>query len=691
MSLINLNIRNLYNSYDNNIIDEFYKPIIKESNNYKRSTGYFSTAFINNLYEEINSISEEKEYHIQILCSPNMSKIETDEIKLGYDLRKEIENQISSVISEFDISNASLPAISKLIGKGVLDIKFVIPTNGQGLFHEKKGIFIDEYGYKIAFLGSNNETVNAAENNYESFVTIKSDINLQMVTEIEEDFDKIWTGEKVGLITYEVSSVINESIYKKYEKSNTGDNTSKSLYPAISMKYNLHDYQKEAVNLWLENDGVGLLEMATGTGKTITALSCYEHLCQTEEKLLTVIVVPQIDLIHQWAEDIEATGSEVIKCFGDNPIWENELRIKLKKLHSSEKAYLTVLVTRSTFVLEKFNKRISKNKTKRLLIADEVHSFGSNNLQKIYEDIRDNFQYRLGISATPFRRSEIETDKLIQLFDKVVFEYSLKKAIKNGFLNKYEYYPKILFFDNEQLKMYRKTYQDNKEGLELDDRAAFDEIERITSRIMNSSTSKVEKLIQDINNHDDRNFQAIVYCSPGGYNDTQQKYDNKHVGYVSKQLGKLSNVDLKIVTSGIKNEDRKIALQQFREKKINTLVAIKCLDQGINLKGVTEAYILSSTDSETEFIQRRGRILRNEPNKPISKIIDYVMFPQDFRYGDIVPHESEGYVVSRELKRMKSYAAGAENETTIIDTIINIENIYYDQLLEEKDYEFVSK
>ena len=67
----------------------------------------------------------------------------------------------------------------------------------------------------------------------------------------------------------------------------------------------LRDYQIEAINNWFENSCRGIFEMATGTGKTFTALSAFKKLSDSKNKFLTVIACPQLHLINQWIVDIE--------------------------------------------------------------------------------------------------------------------------------------------------------------------------------------------------------------------------------------------------------------------------------------------------------------------------------------------------------------------------------------------------
>lgn len=679
MVLSEIKWKYMYSSDSSNLADEFYKPAISNSINYKRITGYFSAEFLNSLADEIKNAQVTNNLSIKILCSPIITDKDREDIKYGYEIRKKMEELVVNQIENFSIEDNSIPFISSLIAKNTLDMRFVYTKNSVGMFHDKKGIFTDQNDYKIAFTGSNNETYNALYNNYESFAVLNSDNNPQHVEAIENSFDAIWNEEVEGLEVLEITDTIKEKLEQKSNQVKESFSTDEYSKIAITSLYNLHGYQQEAVNSWKNNGFKGLLEMATGTGKTITSLACYEKLADYEKKLVSVIVVPQIELLYQWEKDLVESGSSGIICSSDNTNWSIKLNSKLRILNRKKEGYLTIITTRETFISSRFQKLLEGNpKLPKLLIADEVHSFGSNNARKLYAELSDRFPYRLGVSATPFRKSEHESNQLINFFKGIVFSYSLKEAIDNNYLNKYLYKPIILYFDNDTLEDYRQSIKENLKIIKKNDAMAINTIERLTSSIANSSTSKVDELLSQIEKNGTTK-QSIIYCAPGTYNDGQHKYDERHIEFTAKRLSE-KNVSFRIIRSGVETTERKKVLRQFMAKDLNSLLAIKCLDQGINIPEVAIAYVLSSTDSPTEFIQRRGRILRTYPDKPVSIIYDFVMLPQDYKSLLFDPEEADGYFVARELRRMHSYNDAAENKENN-DTLINeIEDAYRDIL-----------
>src|SRR5699024_1485493 len=200
----------------------------------------------------------------------------------------------------------------------------------------------------------------------------------------------------------------------------------------------------------------------------------------------------QNELLYQWDEDIEASGGSSIKCFSGNSKWERILKSRIRFINRSDSGNFHVLVTRDTFTTNRFINAIKMAEFETLLISDEVHT-----LRKRYEELDILFPYKLGVSATPFRRSDSETGQLVNFFNGVVFSYSLKEAIENDYLNRYEYYPQLLFFDSESLKTYRSIFSKNKQDILNKDLEAIQIIENVTSTIINSSTSKVNLLMDD--------------------------------------------------------------------------------------------------------------------------------------------------------------------------------------------------
>jgi len=418
--------------------------------------------------------------------------------------------------------------------------------------------------------------------------------------------------------------------------------------------------------------------MATGTGKTITALACQEKLMEIKDVLATFIVVPQLDLLSQWNEEIIDLNFKTVCCSSKHKDWEKNLKILLRNEKSLKN--VVILTTVQTLISKKMQTIISNYlNSEALLIADEVHGFGAEKTRDFFDVIKERFNYLLGVSATPFRKSKEETEEILELFDGIIFSYTLEDAINNGYLNRYYYHPIIVPFSDTELHEYRLGIQSSSDKNKY---IPLDIVENITSTIINSSTGKIQVLM-DLIKETGIDNPKIIYASPGNFNDSRVSYDEKHIDYVTREIGDLG-CNARKVNGIVPIQERDDILNQFRDKKLDTLVAVKVLDQGVNLKSVTHAFILSSTDSKTEFIQRRGRILRIEEGKPTSEIYDIVMLPHDINDYFNTPTFEDAYVVDRELRRMKEYNIASVNSKENNRTINKIQDFYEEVL---KEYE----
>lgn len=669
--------KNRYVSFKDDLIEQFYKPIILDSKEYKRMSGYFSSSIIDSVYEEICRANIKKNYKIRLICSPRLSPEDHVAISEGYELKKIIEKSIVTVIETLE--NETLPFITNLIALDIIDIKFVTTTSGDGIFHAKEGVFTDEYGKKIGFIGSNNETSAAVKKNFETAMVFKGNEDLESILEMENTFEQIWNNEIEELEQCDITPAITNAFERVKENILEQKAKKNNRRIQIKNKFNLYDYQNKAICSWENNNYIGLLEMATGTGKTITAIACQERLQKKISEIVTFIVAPQIDLVEQWYEELYNLNIKSLKCTSAESNYKELLKLRLSQ-HSSFENPIIVITTSNTFSSDDFQNILKLHlRNEALLICDEVHSFGAEKMRNLYKKHEENFSYRLGVSATPYRKSENESKELINFFNEVIFQYTLKDAIENNFLNQYKYIPIILSFDKNELKTYRDSVTETLNEMKTN-KEILKEVERLTTTIANANTGKVEELKKLING-DNVKKPKIVYCSPGNYNDGSNVHGTRHIDFVAKELG-IHGCRLRKIYSEIPSNERREILEQFKKHDIDTLLAIKCLDQGVNLKEVTHAYILSSTDSLTEFIQRRGRILRKSENKPISYIYDLIMLPESIDDIYFNPVIEDAYLVDRELRRMKEYNYASENQESNQKLINDIEEAYM-HVLEE--------
>ena len=212
-------------------------------------------------------------------------------------------------------------------------------------------------------------------------------------------------------------------------------------------------------------DKSGIFEMATGTGKTFTALGCMNRLVeeysQKHKPLLIVISTPTSHLVDQWKKDVQKFDIDlIIKAYSSNSSWKRKISDQLLDLSIGELKNMVILTTHKTLYKDYFREFISECSADVLLIVDEVHGIGS----KYQRFALDNslYDFKLGLSATPERWYDDEgNDAINDFFGDVVFEFSLSKALTRinpetgkTFLTPYEYHPIFVELTEEEPEDY---------------------------------------------------------------------------------------------------------------------------------------------------------------------------------------------------------------------------------------------
>jgi len=337
-----------------------------------------------------------------------------------------------------------------------------------GMFHPKIGIFEDADGNMVSFSGSVNESATAWMINREEFKVFRSwDIEEKPYFDFDHKrFKKFCEGTSKRTKILTIPEAIKNKLIQIAPDNIEDLKLEKWLkidYTKRLKKLRIRDYQKQAINNWLENGGKGIFEMATGTGKTFTALGCLKNILDKENKLITVISCPYDHLVKQWNDEIEKFGIDydVVIADSSNPNWKNELANNIYDVENDVIDKLIILTTHNTFSNNDFITIIQKINIKLFLIADEVHGIGAEERKK---GMIPSYYYRLGLSATPKRYFDIlGTEKIFDYFGGTVFEFSLKEAITSinpdtgeTYLTPYEYNPYFTELTDEEFIEYEK-------------------------------------------------------------------------------------------------------------------------------------------------------------------------------------------------------------------------------------------
>jgi superfamily II DNA or RNA helicase len=614
--------------------------------------------------------------------------------------------------------------LSYLIQKEKLKIKIIKPKLGNGYEHTKEGVFGDGED-EVYFSGSANFTASALLSNSENINADPNWLGVERqckVKEFVDQFDEIWKGdnEKYDYLSPNETEEISSHIKLKYPKIEIDELLKESLIlgnePSESsrvkklqreLKFEIkgdlglprfpfpegpRDYQKEAYECWVNNNRKGLFAMATGTGKTITALNCIVEDYKINNFYKFIVLVPTISLAIQWEKEISKkfNFSDVTTCSSQNSKWEDDVRRYGRSVRFGTDIDFCILLTYATFRGSRFqnifNDLFSNAFDKITIIADEAHTLGSPELLKILPQGINN---RIGLSATPERQYDEEGElQLCKFFDAYfplyTFSYNMKKAIDDKVLCKYFYYPLIVELEPEELIDYRliskklNKFLDRATGRYKDD--PYVNMLLINRKnIIHKANQKSNCLVKIVDKIGKDNFKYAFIYVPEGYEPTYEdsdfdednEDDNSIIDSYTNLLYNKYNFKLRKFTGETKKREE--ILSQFGEGKLDALLAMKCLDEGVDIPQTKYAIFCSSTGNPRQYIQRRGRVLRYHGNKECAHIYDMIVKPSvEVTNTDPDQIKIEKNIFLSELHRLVNFAVLSENK---IDCLNGLEEL----------------
>ena len=731
MSFQELDIKNEYRSLLDSVAKDFYIPLLSKAVKYQRAVGFFSSSCLVEISKGISELAKNGG-KIQLVASPYLSDEDVEAIKSGYAMRDQVvKDAVRREMTEgkTPFEKARLNLLANLISDGVLDIKiaFTEDSDRMGMYHEKMGIITDAEGNRVAFAGSMNESATAMTLNYETidvFCSWKGEED--RVVAKENAFASIWNDTEPNIKIIEFPE-LKQEIIEKYKRSVPDFEIDKKEYapdidtvlhtdlgvfteygPKFPEWFKLHDYQDEAITEWQKRDYRGIFDMATGTGKTYTGLGALTTLSKNiDHKLAAIIVCPYQHLVEQWVEDILKFNIEPIIGYSESSQkdWQKRLKdaIRDQKLKVRGKEFFCFICTNATFSSDYVQTQLAKIKSDTLLMVDEAHNFGAPYLSCL---LFDNYKYRLALSATLERHNDEEgTAKLYDFFGEKCIEYTLDRAIEEKKLTKYKYYPVVVTLTEEELEAYDnlsyeigKCMMKGKNGkMKLSSRGERLALQR--SRIVAGAKNKVTMLEEVIQPyiHDKH---ILVYCgATKGLEQNQDRSDVdgediRQIDMVTDLLGNKLGMDVSQFTSKESVEEREVLKREFSAgDTLKVLIAIKCLDEGVNIPKIKTAFILASTTNPKEYIQRRGRVLRLAEGKEYAEIYDFITLPygiEEVTSLTTAQVKRNSTLVKNELRRAEEFSRIAVNMVESASLIDEIKDAYGIQELnwssEEEDY-----
>lgn len=711
MSFNDISIEYSYDSSEESILTHFYLPVLKHAIQYDRLTAYFCSSALVLCAQGITGLIRNGG-KMRLIASPYFKEKDIEILRNLNDDEK--ENYISSIlISELnptdEIFNNELTALAWMIANEYLEIRIALAMDQSGLliekeqidksaiFHQKTGILYDENGSWIVFNGSINETAAAWERNIEEFDVFRSwfEEEKKYGKKHISRFERMWNGLSYRTKVIDLPTAVKEHwiqisrpSFPIFDRLSIGldDNYANCNVESEEKEYEenkklkLYKIQEEARDAWFACGCRGILEMATGTGKTITSIACIEKLALEKAKLLVIVASPQNTISGQWNREsrwISKYFYQVCKIDGTNPKWKEELEkhLILMNLNSIEK--LMIITSHTTLSSPEFIKLIEQNQGEYevLLIGDEVHGLGA---PKHSRGLLDIYNYRLGLSATPDRLYDVEGTEIIRnYFGDTVYKFDIGQAQttineKTGepYLTTYEYHPVFVRLSSQEIDKYLhitdriRKLCDSKdmEKVELKKQLLFKRAE-----IIKSASSKLEALSKIIDLLGGKEIKdTIIFTSPQQLNDVMRLLTQEK-GINAKKYTEEEDERPLEEYAGL--SEREHLIKMLSKKVINALVAIKCLDEGIDIPSARIAVLMASSTNPREYIQRIGRVIRRSKGKENAKIYDFIVSPKT-NSPDIIIEDTATNIFEKEKKRALFLLEFAKNSMEALALLV---------------------
>jgi len=697
MSFRDLDLKFSYNSENDDLLNDFYIPVLKEAVDYKRITGYFSSSSFFTAAPGIAQIVRNNG-RMQFILNVVLSDKDYEQIERGIrEPEKIIEqglyNDLMSLEDEVKKDYTAL--LGWLIANEYLEVRIGFirdKSGGREILHQKIGILTDEEGNQISFSGSNNESAYGWLYNSEKFKVFFGWIENQLsyVKDDLNDFNILWNNlsKKTEVIPFPEAIKQNLMEISHHESFDLDEVLVRMSGYTVDTKpqcsISFRQYQKDAIRLWFDNRCRGIFEMATGTGKTYTALGALKQLLESKSKLITIISVPFLHLSRQWEKALNEIKIQIPIIYADstNSHWTTELQKFLLENSLGRRDQFIVLTTHDSLSNEKFISLIQGEDIQSpiLLIGDEVHGLGAT---KRLEGLLEEYEFRLGLSATPKRYfDELGTEELLEYFGDVIYSFDINRAINETnpdtgetYLTPYNYHPIFIQLTEEDrdkyfklsLKISRLCHKKDKTKSEKE---LLEKQLRDRQDILKNSTTKYpafETLIRELAAKNEMNH-TLIYCSPQQMETTQNIV--RKVGGITQHrfTSKEDAYQKKDIYGGF--TEREYLINNFTEGIYHVLVSMRCLDEGIDIPAAKNAILLCSSGNPREYIQRRGRILRRHPGKNIATIYDFVVIPSTIE-GDI-----DKKIINSQLNRVNEFAKDAANRIEVEEKIFRIREKY---------------
>ncbi len=735
-------------SSDISIGRDFIAPLLGLSAKYDRGVGYFSSGWLRISSDGMAAFARAGG-RARWVTSPILAESDWDALFSGEQAKVDaaLKESLARSITDLQatLEHDTLTALSWMVADGILDFRLAVPREklAGGEFHDKFGIFTDSAGNRVSFNGSYNDSIQGSRN-YES-IKVFCEWEPAFAPLVEADarrFEKLWNNEDPNVRIYPLPDAAREQILKlrpsdrpyprppwvEPEPSSATVPAPVTVAPSVplppapdvppvptSVTYpttlgdneidaavaegpcaanqrlslpkglDIREYQREAIRAWGANQGCGIFAMATGTGKTITALTLATKVAERNagRPFAVIVLCPYINLCRQWEGEFLLFGVNAVGCYEGRSRWEVLFDEAHQRLHAGLGKMSAFVVSNATFLTDTFQSRLrsrlSGQSVTYLIIADEAHNLGAKRIQQC---LPPEISLRLALSATPDRHHDPEGTKAIfDYFGKIVYTFPLARAIAEGYLTPYEYHPILVTLSPEEAQQYWDITRElsrffpSEEGGELGEGAMRLLIKR--ARLIGAAADKLTQLDALLTRLPEKPRRSLYYCGDGRVTDHVAADNKRQIEAVAQLLGNQHNLRVRTFTYQEKTAEREDILRDLRSGFLDGVVAIRCLDEGIDLPALETGFLLASSSNPRQFVQRRGRLLRKAPGKDKATIYDFVVVPPPMD-GDVndAAFNLERRLFQGELRRITEFCQTALNGYAALETLAPLRKHY---------------
>lgn len=670
-----------------NLAEDVLIPCLKRARVFDCMMGFFTSESLAQLAPGLSSYITASNKPMRLIISPFLSEQDREAIESGLKTRKEVieERLCSYLLTEDALTKHTLRCLSYLIRKQRLIIQIALLKGA--IFHPKVWLMSDDTD-QVAVHGSGNMTSGGIVRNFEQITVSMSWLDSTqryIIDKLRNQFNTLWDGKEESCLIFDLPTAVAQQMLKGYNvesppteeeclrilresrplrgKQEAAEEDSEILkkrafaIPAgLNYREGPYEHQGRAVEAWCRAGFKGILEMATGSGKTIAAMIGAHRLYQERGQLLIVVAAPYLPLVAQWSREIKHFGIEPVNlALATGASGRGAMVAKVaRRLRMGLTSVEALVVTHDTICNPEFIKQIGKIQVPRLFVADEVHNLGR---EQFIRQRPEMFEFRLGLSATPQRQYDLEgTQQLVEYFGGVVFLFPLKEAIGRC-LVPYDYFVhKVQMTQDELGEWAELTEKIRKEAWRIEQGEETEYIQKLLRDrrlIVESAHNKLKELSRLLDREKGEELRhVLIYATDK--NPEQLREVNRLLqkrGVVFHQLTHEETA---------KRDVTERIIASFQRGEIQVLTAKRVLDEGVDIPQISKAYILASTTVERQWVQRRGRLLRTceALNKRYSTIHDFLVCPPTL-HG--IADSDIRKIMRSELQRIKEFARLSRN------------------------------